>query len=82
VIPRSAPSSAATNSLVAQLRAGAATVRQQTGINAYVTGPTATNIDVSNKLGSALPEFLIVIVGLALLLLLLVFARCWYRSRR
>jgi putative drug exporter of the RND superfamily len=73
VIPRSAPSSAATNTLVAQLRAGAAKVREQTGISAYVTGPTATNIDVSNKLGSALPEFLIVIVGLALLLLLLVF---------
>ncbi len=73
VIPRSAPSSDATNNLVAQLRDEAAKVRAQTGINAYVTGPTATNIDVSNKLGSALPEFLIVIVGLALLLLLLVF---------
>ncbi|HEX4430063.1 MAG TPA: MMPL family transporter [Frankiaceae bacterium] len=73
VIPRSAPSSTATNNLVAQLRDGAAKVREQTGINAYVTGPTATNIDVSHKLGSALPEFLIVIVVLALLLLLLVF---------
>ena len=62
-----------TNNLVKQLRAGAAKIRQQTGINAYVTGPTASNIDVSNKLSSALPEFLIVIVVLALLLLLLVF---------
>jgi putative drug exporter of the RND superfamily len=73
VIPRSSPSSAATKSLVAQLRAGAAKVREQTGINAYVTGPTASNIDVSNKLSSALPEYLLVIIGLALLLLLLVF---------
>ncbi len=73
VIPRSAPSSAATNNLVAQLRAGAAKIHEQTGISAYVTGPTATNIDVSHKLGSALPEFLVVIVVLALLLLLLVF---------
>jgi RND superfamily putative drug exporter len=73
VIPRSSPSSVATNNLVKQLRAGAAQIRKQTGISAYVTGPTASNIDVSNKLSSALPEFLIVIIGLALLLLLLVF---------
>jgi RND superfamily putative drug exporter len=73
VIPRSSPSSPETNNLVKTLRAGAAKIRQQTGINAYVTGPTASNIDVSNKLSSALPEFLIVIVVLALALLLLVF---------
>ena len=73
VIPKSSPSSPATNNLVKQLRDAEAKIRQQTGINAYVTGPTASNIDVSNKLSSALPEFLIVIIGLALLLLLLVF---------
>ena len=38
-----------------------------------MTGTTAINIDVSSKLSSALPVFLILIVGLALLLLLLVF---------
>ena len=42
-------------------------------MTAYVAGPTASNIDVSDKLGAALPTFLAVIVGLALLLLLLVF---------
>jgi RND superfamily putative drug exporter len=73
VIPRSSPSSPETTNLVKQLRAGAAKIREQTGISAYVTGPTASNIDVSNKLSSALPEFVIVIIVLALLLLLLVF---------
>ncbi len=73
VIPKSSPSSEETNHLVAVLRKGAEQVRQQTGINAYVTGPTASNIDVSSKLSSALPVFLVVIVGLALILLLLVF---------
>jgi RND superfamily putative drug exporter len=73
VIPKSAPSSQQTNDLVATIRTGAEQVREQSGINAYVTGPTATNIDVSSKLGSALPVYLIVIVGLAFVLLLLVF---------
>ncbi len=38
-----------------------------------VTGTTAVNIDVSDKLAAALPLFLVVIVGLALVLLALVF---------
>ena len=38
-----------------------------------MTGTTAVNIDVSNKLSSALPVMLILIVGLALILLTLVF---------
>ncbi len=73
VIPRSAPGSDQTKQLVATLRTAADSVRQQTGVTAYVAGPTASNIDVSDKLASALPTFLAVIVGLALLLLLLVF---------
>ncbi len=73
VIPRSSPSSPQTNDLVAGLRRSAAQVREQTGINAYITGTTASNIDVTSKLSSALPIFLAIIVGLALLLLLLVF---------
>ena len=73
VIPKSSPSSEQTNNLVALIRKGAEQVRQQTGVNAYVTGTTASNIDVSSKLSAALPVYLAVIVGLALLLLLLVF---------
>jgi RND superfamily putative drug exporter len=47
--------------------------QRQSGITSYVTGTTAFNNDVSDKLSSALAPFLILIVVLALLLLLLVF---------
>jgi putative drug exporter of the RND superfamily len=73
VIPGSSPASEQTRDLVNRIRSAAATVRAQAGVTAYVTGTTASNIDVSSKLASALPEFLIVIVVLALLLLMLVF---------
>ncbi|MCM3885573.1 MMPL family transporter [Frankia sp. R82] len=69
VTPDSRPSSAQTRALVSTIRDAAAQARQQSGVSAYVTGSTAVNIDVSSKLTSALPVFLIVIVGLALLLL-------------
>jgi putative drug exporter of the RND superfamily len=73
VIPKSSPASETTKTLVTDIRAAAAKIRSQSGISAYVTGTTASNIDVSNKLGSALPIFLVLIVGLALILLMIVF---------
>ncbi len=73
VTPKSSPSSAETKALVANIRQAAADAKSQTSATAYVTGTTAVNIDVSAKLTSALPVFIIVIVGLALILLLLVF---------
>ncbi|MCW2498176.1 MMPL family transporter [Jatrophihabitans sp.] len=73
VTPDSSPGSEQTRTLVTLIRNAAKQVKQQTGVIAYVTGTTASNIDISSKLGSALPEFIAVIVVLALLLLLLVF---------
>jgi RND superfamily putative drug exporter len=73
VTPNSGPSSTATKALVAQIVTAAERIKQQTGVEAYVTGTTAINIDVSDKLGHALPLFLALIVLLALFLLLLVF---------
>ena len=73
VTPASAPSSQATKQLVQGIRDAASQARQQVGARAYVTGTTAVNIDVSSKLSSALPVFLVVIVVLALLLLMMVF---------
>ena len=43
------------------------------GLPIYVTGQTAANIDISNKLQSALPKFLIIIVAFAFILLMIVF---------
>jgi RND superfamily putative drug exporter len=73
VTPSGSPSSQATKDLVARMRDEAADIRRESGINAMVTGTTAINIDTSDKLTAALPVFLVLVVGLALLLLTLVF---------
>jgi putative drug exporter of the RND superfamily len=73
VTPKSGPASEATRRLVAAIRKAAAPAEQKYGVAALVTGTTALNIDVSNKLSSALPVMLVLIVVLALLLLMLVF---------
>jgi RND superfamily putative drug exporter len=73
VIPDSSPASEQTKALVQHIRSAAAQVRKESGVMAYVTGTAAVNIDISAKLGSALPEFIAVIVVLALLLLMLMF---------
>jgi RND superfamily putative drug exporter len=70
VIPNSGPSDTATKDLVRAIRQHGDAVP---GATIGVTGLTAINIDMSAKLGDALLPYLIVVVGLALLLLMLVF---------
>jgi RND superfamily putative drug exporter len=72
VTPRSSPQSEATKELVQTLRDKAKPLRDL-GITVLITGTTAINIDTADKLAAALPVFLPLIIGLALLLLLLVF---------
>jgi RND superfamily putative drug exporter len=73
LIPGSGPSDEATETLVHAIRGQAGDVREQTGATMYVTGQTAVNIDVSEKLAEALLPYLAVVVGLAFVLLTLVF---------
>ena len=73
VIPESGPQEEATNRLVGDLRAAVPDLEQRTGTDLAVTGQTAVAIDVSDRLGQALLPFALVVVGLALILLLLVF---------
>lgn len=73
VIPASGPSTTETKDLVGTTREASETAAQQYGSRALVTGQTAVNIDVSDRLGAALVPYIIVIVGLAMLLLLLAF---------
>ncbi|MFF3071077.1 MMPL family transporter [Kitasatospora sp. NPDC057904] len=73
VIPRTGPDDEATKSLVNEIRAQRAELKASTGAGIAVTGTTAANIDVSTKLGQALPPFLAVIVGIAMVLLALAF---------
>jgi RND superfamily putative drug exporter len=70
LIPKSAPDSQATLDLVHALRQQLA---GDTSPRAYVTGQTAISVDVSQKLSEALPVYLVLVVGLALVLLILVF---------
>lgn len=73
VIPKDGPASASTVHVVSELRAKGSEIQQATGATIGLTGQTAGNIDVSAKLGAALPPYLAIVVGLSLILLLLVF---------
>ncbi|MCU1572942.1 MAG: transporter [Micrococcaceae bacterium] len=73
VIPTDGPASASTVQVVSDLRAKGTQIKDGTGVRIGLTGQTAANVDVSSKLGAALPLYLTVVVGLSLILLLLVF---------
>jgi RND superfamily putative drug exporter len=73
VVPKSGPSSAATEDLVGTIRDQGAALRASTGADIAVTGMTAVAIDMSAKLSDAMVPYLALVVGLAFLLLILVF---------
>ncbi|WJH26851.1 MMPL family transporter [Pseudarthrobacter defluvii] len=73
VIPAEGPASASTEQVVADLRSAASDIETDTQVSIGLTGQTAANIDVSEKLLNALPLYLGVVIGLSLVLLLLVF---------
>ncbi|MEV5453110.1 MMPL family transporter [Streptomyces sp. NPDC052535] len=73
VIPDSKPSSVQTEDLVHAIRDAGGDVEAKTGAETLVTGSTAMNIDVSEKLNDALVPYLVLVVGLAFLLLIVVF---------
>ncbi|MEU3446557.1 MMPL family transporter [Streptomyces thermolilacinus] len=66
VVPKDRPSSTATEDLVHD-------IREKTGDDVLVTGQTAMNIDFSQKMNDALLPYLALVVGLAFLLLMVVF---------
>ncbi|MBB5938337.1 MMPL family transporter [Streptomyces zagrosensis] len=73
VIPSSKPSSLETEDLVAKIRDEADGLQAKTGAKVLVTGTTAMNIDISAKLDDALVPYLALVVGLAFVLLMIVF---------
>ncbi|GIE36051.1 membrane protein [Actinoplanes italicus] len=70
IIPASGPEDQKTVDLVHAIRDQ---VADAPGAEVYVTGNTAVSIDVSQKLNDALPVYLGLVVGLAFVLLVLVF---------
>lgn len=77
VVPASGPSDEATKDLVADLRQAVADLPEQTGARALVTGQTAVGVDIANELSDVFPLYLAVVVGLAVVLLVLVFRSVW-----
>ena len=73
VIPDAKPSSVMTEDLVHAIRDKGTEVKADTDATVLVTGSTAMNIDVSEKLNDALLPYLALVVGLAFLLLIVVF---------
>ncbi|GAA3190365.1 MMPL family transporter [Dactylosporangium siamense] len=73
VIPRAGATDQSTTDLVTAIRDRRGDIQQATGATVVVTGLTAVNIDFSQKLDDALLPYLLIVVGLAFVLLLMVF---------
>ncbi|MFC9246259.1 MMPL family transporter [Streptomyces sp. NPDC057136] len=72
-VPASGPSEERTKELVHTIRSERGATESATGVSFEVTGTTAMNIDVAQKVQDALLPYLAVVVTLAVLLLMLVF---------
>ncbi|MGA6156566.1 MMPL family transporter [Stenotrophomonas sp. NPDC087984] len=73
VVPSTSPTDEKTKDLVTTIRGERPGVESETGATFEVTGTTALNIDISDKVQAALIPYLVVVVGLAIVLLLVVF---------
>ena len=73
VYPATGPQDAATTTLLDRLRAAVPQVETGTTLAIHIGGTTAANEDFSQVLSSKLPQFVAVVVGLAFLLLAVVF---------
>ncbi|MDH6221615.1 MMPL family transporter [Streptomyces pseudovenezuelae] len=73
VVPKGGPNAPSTTDLVTTIRDQSQDLRAESGATVAVTGMTALNIDMSDRLQSALIPYLALVVGMAMLLLMLVF---------
>ncbi len=73
VIPAGSPASDQTKALVARIRSLAPDIEAATSTTIAVSGQSAVQIDVADRLSRAMPIYLLVVVGLALVLLTIVF---------
>lgn len=71
--PRTGPSDPKTTALLGALRSQDAAIESATGVDVGITGLAPIQQDVTTRLYNALPTYLAVVVGLALVLLLIVF---------
>jgi len=73
ITPESGAEDKATKDLLSSLRDGQEDLEAETGSEIGITGLTAITTDVSDRLDDALPVYLAVVIGLAFILLMLVF---------
>ena len=73
VTPEEGPAAESTVGLVHALRDLGKRMQLDDSVELGVTGQTAANIEISERLGGALPLYLVLVVGLSLLLLTAVF---------
>ncbi|MEU9454108.1 MMPL family transporter [Streptomyces sp. NPDC048277] len=71
--PSTSPTDERTKTLVKTIRGERPAIESAAGASFEVTGTTALNIDIAGKVQSALVPYLITVVGLAVVLLLVVF---------
>jgi RND superfamily putative drug exporter len=77
LVPTTGPDDPATADLVRELRAQHDRLLDEFGVDLTVTGFTAVQIDISDRLGGALLPFAVFVVGLSLILLTIVFRSIW-----
>lgn len=73
ITPKTGPADKKTDDLLTRLRDGQADIEKSSNVKVGITGQTAIAADVSEKLNDALAPYLAIVVGLAFVLLVLVF---------
>ena len=73
VTPKTGPADPATVDLVENLNRINAEVERATGVSVGLTGLTAVQVDITERLAQVMPVYLAVVVGVAVLLLIMVF---------
>ncbi|MFE4708657.1 MMPL family transporter [Peribacillus simplex] len=73
ITPKTGPNDSKTKNLVQKIRDKSKEMKKENHIELLVTGSTAVNIDISQKLNDAVLKFSLIIVGFAYILLVLVF---------
>ena len=73
VTPDTAPTDAATVNVAHALRSATGEIEDATGTDIGLTGLTAVQLDITERLEEAMAPYLAIVVGLAIVLLLLVF---------
>lgn len=73
VVPDNGPTEEATAQLVRDIRAHSGPLAELRDVRLGVTGITAMGIDMSDRLGAAIPVYVAIVMGLSILVLLVVF---------